>query len=1093
MPPPFRSQPSSSTVPTTSSQITNEGAGPSHILKRFFLGPMPDSVLQREARQTAKRKSRLFPFSNDSSDSDEVSRVMKNYALRFFLNEGGREEEWGEQEEQGARERMLERWRESEWGQLISRNKNDKKDLKRAATRWVGSSFEVGNIVGVNIFVEAEAMSRVSSRVSACSSPYLPMDSAAVQVIHNITTNGTGSDVPDPTETFVTAPCVPEVIAAPTIDQRQVSADEGEAGPSSASSSTALLRPPLSLRVGSSPNGARSEPAIPPRKSNIRIPSFAKSDVVPSKAKDKGKKAVRYDLTPVSHSPSPSPVPASPADVLERTESGILNTSAGAMSTGAFASDHPETGDVILRDRILVRIYSTEDTIRNFTEERHRTTKGLWLEDWAEFLVAWRKDRIELYKNHTVPGKEWLRGHKHLAYTILLNHDSTILSMYSFVDLSFCISSCQTHRLYNPFKGQWDIRASKDETNIYIFKHKSRSRAYDWLWQLWRAKGNQIPPSILVKNPRLDAQVMINTPGVDTLDGFRMFSRENIIALCIRSLREVSDWKFVIEREIAEGKSLQLAWRNGTHLDWIWLDDDVEGQARRWSVLCGLAVKQSKVPLQLEIRLGEHYPSFVHLKNGERLNEPPAIEGYLSRIKPATRQKEQVYLCTHGPYLFSLRPSDANPPTPLGMQMLTDHGLGSLSDDPHEYAHSLRKLEVERGVAQITKAMGVGDLDSVLAVRRAVHSVVKHTHEFQAKNDEELHTMDLPPVREEGDEQDEGGPEVLSKSDNPTELKMKRSFELLLKTGMVIRFETHSRQLASEWVERLQELIRYWKLRVRADTREEMDLAQTRKPRVTPLVHVDNDHIIYTEALPDDKAALPTLGYLYNWCVLEGCRSIIRDGKVFMRRGMRGPYKLTHLFLLAGTLVQFRISPHHSLHTTMRRNRISLLDAYVFSGYFAAQCLPPGQFDANQEVLPRRYQDGLEVDDKEEDRLFVICYRQSSQAEQGVEEKGKEKETSKPQQNGHANPMLAPETGNSTSAASSSKKSTGSISSSTPSLALPKPPALDAKRKFAIFRTRSRIERDAWIYALNSEIEKVLRKRKEWEKKVRNDGGLMDL
>ena len=63
---------------------------------------MPDSVLQREARQTAKRKSRLFPFSNDSSDSDEVSRVMKNYALRFFLNEGGREEEWGEQEEQSA-------------------------------------------------------------------------------------------------------------------------------------------------------------------------------------------------------------------------------------------------------------------------------------------------------------------------------------------------------------------------------------------------------------------------------------------------------------------------------------------------------------------------------------------------------------------------------------------------------------------------------------------------------------------------------------------------------------------------------------------------------------------------------------------------------------------------------------------------------------------------------------------------------------------------------------------------------------------------------------------------------------------------------
>jgi len=180
----------------------------------------------------------------------------------------------------------------------------------------------------------------------------------------------------------------------------------------------------------------------------------------------------------------------------------------------------------------------------------------------------------------------------------------------------------------------------------------------------------------------------------------------------------------------------------------------------------------------------------VHLKSGEKLLEPPAIEGYLSRIKPSTRQKEQVYLCTHGAYLFSLRPSDANPPTPLEMQL--DQGN---TDDPQEYAEQLRKSEVQRGVTQIMKAMGVGELTSILAVRRAFQVAVRPTHTF--KHDNEVHSDGSPPDREPEDDGDEGGHEALNKADDQDHIKMKRSFELLLKSGRVVRFEVgpvHSRK-----------------------------------------------------------------------------------------------------------------------------------------------------------------------------------------------------------------------------------------------------------------------------------------------------------
>ena len=142
--------------------------------------------------------------------------------------------------------------------------------------------------------------------------------------------------------------------------------------------------------------------------------------------------------------------------------------------------------------------------------------------------------------------------------------------------------------------------------------------------------------------------------------------------------------------------------------------------------------------------------------------------------------------------------------------------------------------------------------------------------------------------------------------------------------------------------------------------------------------------------------------------------------------------------LISGHLVQFHITGRSSLHH--RRERVlSLLDAYVCSGYFAAQYLPEGQYDANAPPVARRYQDGLETDDGEEDTLFVLWYRKA-----------------------HAGAA-----------------STADV------------PPLGAKRKVAVFRTRSKLERDTWVWAINVEIEKVVRASKDREEAVRQAGELL--
>jgi hypothetical protein len=79
------------------------------------------------------------------------------------------------------------------------------------------------------------------------------------------------------------------------------------------------------------------------------------------------------------------------------------------------------------------------------------------------------------------------------------------------------------------------------------------------------------------------------------------FSHENILALCARSLRSVSEWREIMQREMDAGRTLELAWRLGTSLYWVGREDedaveesDEENipRSRAWAVLCGIALKQ---------------------------------------------------------------------------------------------------------------------------------------------------------------------------------------------------------------------------------------------------------------------------------------------------------------------------------------------------------------------------------------------------------------------------------------------------------------------------------------------------------------------
>lgn len=747
-----------------------------------------------------------------------------------------------------------------------------------------------------------------------------------------------------------------------------------------------------------------------------------------------------------------TPVP--PAAVLARSGSEVYETSAGVTldeTPPCKQSQSKERANIVLRDRMLVRVSYTksESLPRHFDEVQNRTTPHLRYEDWAEFLVVWRGERLEIYQDYTLPGKEYITGHKHLVFIIPLKSQRTHSTLYSFTDFTFCILCPRAPVRNNQSKARALFDRMQEGTNVFIFKPKCRTRAMDWCWQLWRHLGGKIPTSIELRCPAIGTRIDLDVPAVDEANidkAYRIFSRRNIIDTVQKSLasscgsHEVAsrDWKHVVEREIAAGTTLELAWNLEAKLDWVWKEEDVMGQPRPWAVLCGLAMQQGTKPAHLELRLGQHYPATIHLPDGTKVHEPPCIEGYLDRIKLSSQSKQHIYLTSHDGHLFALWPSNSHAPVPPNVHL--SRALSSYHNESLEYTRAFREAEVARGASQIAAAFEAFDLRNIREIRKATHETIDNdarTHAPATVAGGSVGNQDILTR----DEVDIGGAEGLAQAHDKNRLRVRRCFEIVMICGRVIRFEAYSCQLSQEWIERLRALVEYWTQRHHVDARDEMDVSYStrHRPPVTP--RVTKHAFCNGEKIPTapivDAEFMPELSSLYHWCTLDNCRSILKSGRAFTRKGLQGQYKLVQLFLVAGRLLQYQVLRNSFIRHKSRE--INLMDSYVCSGHLAALTLCPGEYHPETPSVTRRYFDGFEADDPEEDMLFAIWYRKSRDGATDIV------------------------------------------------------PSLSAKHKVVVFRTRSKVERDAWCWALGCEIEKLVRANKEREAKLRDAGGLVEM
>ncbi|KZS90535.1 hypothetical protein SISNIDRAFT_415343 [Sistotremastrum niveocremeum HHB9708] len=976
--------------------------------------------------------------ADDAGDSYDEDRLR-----RFFTRKGSESQDWSKDEERSIRRDIVRKWRETGWDSVRSSSSRRRKEQKSRSSTWVGNTFEVGDVLGVMNVLD-QATIPPTKPASQASSSATARPEISLKPPENRLSSSTNADTITNGSQYFSVQEASSSLAAVATQH-------------SSTSTTPLLPPqqeitrlPSSRTEGALPllsessprpdiNGTRSDGALP--KSAAVLRSAVRRKFSSNSSKDKGKGKPKVVQFPTSGNVTEEPAEVS--EVLERRGSELQGTSAGVEqeALAALEEQHElQWGDVVMRDRMLFRIARTKYDVTAYHESKQVYINDLREGEWQEYLVIWRKDRLELYEDHSLPLKERWLGYKHLAYVITLRPPTTKLALYSFTDMTLCLTAAPTS-IHNKLDGRKSI-SDEPGTHIYRFKHRSRSRTVDWAWKIWQHLGGEVPAFLDVHCPALGSRVRIDIPWRQSYSGpdWEHLSKPNVIDLCRQTLISLPDYAHLLRAHEEEGKRLELCWKTDTKLDWIWLSKDIDGHSREWAVLQGLAWKSPGVPAELEVRLAEYRSSEALMKDGTHLREPPSIEGYLSRIKPNTQAKVMIYVSIHDGYIFTTRPVHAFPPPPPIPPMLDEAEFEENKPTP--------LTEHRRGVAQILASDSLLDLRSILSVRRAFQPYVRMT-------DPNTLPSRLNGVLPEGwsaddaieatasDNEDEGGDEGLAAASDKSRVNLRRSFECLMKTGHIVRFETHSRALAIQWVTRLRDLIHYWNHRHRVDARQEMEIVYATQggPRVELPIPSRRDENLPPEGPANPETADPYLSSFWNWSVLDGDRPIVKCGRLFVKRAHRTAYVLNQLVLTSGHLTRFHVQQGNVL--SQKAKTISLVDAYVCSGHFASNSIS-NKIGQDGTHVAKRYQDGLETDDKEEDTYFVIWY-------------------------------VCIEASNTSMLNSVSTKPL---------------PALSRKRKMMLLRGRSMLERDAWCWALNCELERTVRANRERERSADEAGGL---
>ncbi|KAK9463606.1 Pleckstrin homology domain-containing protein [Lipomyces oligophaga] len=680
-----------------------------------------------------------------------------------------------------------------------------------------------------------------------------------------------------------------------------------------------------------------------------------------------------------------------------------------------------QTGQVIKIEKALVAVKSANVRTLPSDYNDSETTSLDVVERAREYLAVTRyiggagtadgahetKFRLELYRVMTVPAISEEKLPISLAHSIPLDRRFVNVNLFSALDKSIVL-----------WQSSLNVKSKKKaRTMVYIIRFHIPTSSMAWYGFFKSILGAKAVRDIILQVPDLGAtlrialpweeiqrhnrQILIEAQTRERSDSINVSSGNpmkfiNIIQYTIDTaleiLQKVPDYRDMIQ-SLLEHERLGLAWHRYDRIEWL-------HSVTEQHMYAALALRRTH---ELELRVKEHYPTFAPstTARGKSLAEPPPIEGFLIRLTQYSGSMtrlgrlffKQFYFMCHDNLLLFCKPHHATPPafekpftpesndpsvrnfvhefTPYPM----DNGnIEWLNDLTGRSPGSLKELdeialsEVYRRLYQLLTSAGFIDLCDVTEVRPVKRDEIIDSYIGVGEGVNFNNS-----ARNESTNFEDG---IISSFDND------RVFELVLRSGLIVRLQAFSKITRDEWIKRLDELRIYWQARMQADARA---MSVLKADNVQQL-HMDEEMESQMGKDTSKWEALKGIAdpKMYNVCPLAFCRSIAMKGQLYFKLRKQSYFKLLYVVICHGHLIlyeeQIRSTSGVEVPKIYHKKRevIPLRDCYVYAGILTEQDLmnqnnsfnvsaTPGMYS-----LPRIYEDGTTASDDEFSRCFVL-------------------------------------------------------------------------------------------------------------------------
>ena len=557
-----------------------------------------------------------------------------------------------------------------------------------------------------------------------------------------------------------------------------------------------------------------------------------------------------------------------------------------------YRQGSPHPGGIVKAEKMLVRVdWTMEDVPSDYNEnDSYRIGTRTW-EKWREFVVVCRESKdgdadffLQTYKTRVIPSRETGDVKSRSTHEIPLSRKNTHVNLYSSLDKTLVI--------WMPWKGG---------KAIYILRTHSAASAVEWYTFIRQSLGWQRTAALQISVPDLSVSLQLENPFEEleasmtaaqttksdsaiskTMEAERAVAN-SIIQRSLKMLDNNPEWSDVLEKWLARDK-IGLAWKRYDRLEWV----HGVNEQRMYGTL---AMQQSH---ELELRPKVHYPTDVKPKDQDLLDEPAPVEGFLIRL---TSQKghvrklgkmyfKRLYFTTHNHYLCYCRPSKALPPPPPKLHLSENAKIPTaheiVDSTPLIYAvnpYPRKDGEIE-WLKQGNPAMKAKhDTDAYKEAERKVNSmleaegyinlshVVRVQHVRRGNSVADANVDEGPDVdfHEEVDDtrQDDGKTNQFDET---------RTFEVVMKNGLVIRLQAYNEVTKKEWIVRLRKLVHYWKLRLAND----VEMLKAVRAQNLQRLEIDEETEAYLGQFGSKWEVTRSVASpkLFNVCGIACCRAI---------------------------------------------------------------------------------------------------------------------------------------------------------------------------------------------------------------------------